>query len=153
MTVLRRLDAVLEPTKKTVLEMKAAIDKEGIANHRVAQALKVERNWLLHGMGEVQGEEPIVEHPDDSFVAISSVAVRPSMRGGHLIEQEPLNGRPYHFQRSWIKQGLRSDPANLRIMHVEATASCRHCTMVTSCWSISAGARLRHPAYSCFTMA
>ena len=59
---------------------------------RVAQALKVERNWLLHGMGEVQGEETIVEHPDDSFVAISSVAVRPSMGGGHLVEQEPMNG-------------------------------------------------------------
>jgi transcriptional regulator with XRE-family HTH domain len=27
---------------------------------RVAQALKVERNWLLHGMGEVQGEAPIL---------------------------------------------------------------------------------------------
>ena len=32
MTVLRRLDAVLEPTKQAVLEMKAALDKEGITN-------------------------------------------------------------------------------------------------------------------------
>ncbi len=32
MTVLRRLDAVLEPTKQTVLEMKAALDREQIAN-------------------------------------------------------------------------------------------------------------------------
>ena len=32
MTVLRRLDAVLEPTKKDVLEMKAALDKEGVTN-------------------------------------------------------------------------------------------------------------------------
>src|SRR5450432_4564126 len=32
MTVLRRLDAVLEPTKQAVLEMKAALDKENIAN-------------------------------------------------------------------------------------------------------------------------
>ena len=32
MTVLRRLDAVLEPTKDTVLEMKAALDKEKITN-------------------------------------------------------------------------------------------------------------------------
>jgi type I restriction enzyme M protein len=32
MTVLRRLDAVLEPTKAAVLEMKAALDKEGITN-------------------------------------------------------------------------------------------------------------------------
>ncbi len=32
MTVLRRLDAVLEPTKEAVLEMKAALDKEQITN-------------------------------------------------------------------------------------------------------------------------
>jgi type I restriction enzyme M protein len=32
MTVLRRLDAVLEPTKKAVLEMKASLDKAGITN-------------------------------------------------------------------------------------------------------------------------
>lgn len=32
MTVLRRLDAVLEPTKRAVLEMKLALDKEGIAH-------------------------------------------------------------------------------------------------------------------------
>jgi type I restriction enzyme M protein len=32
MTVLRRLDAVLEPTKVAVLEMKAALDKEKITN-------------------------------------------------------------------------------------------------------------------------
>lgn len=32
MTVLRRLDAVLEPTKQAVIDMKASLDKEGIAN-------------------------------------------------------------------------------------------------------------------------
>ena len=32
MTVLRRLDAVLEPTKHAVLDMKAALDREGIAH-------------------------------------------------------------------------------------------------------------------------
>ncbi len=32
MTVLRRLDAVLEPTKQAVLEMKASLDKSGITN-------------------------------------------------------------------------------------------------------------------------
>ena len=32
MTVLRRLDAVLEPTKEAVLEMKAALDKEKVTN-------------------------------------------------------------------------------------------------------------------------
>jgi type I restriction enzyme M protein len=32
MTVLRRLDAVLEPTKKAVIEMKAALDQAKITN-------------------------------------------------------------------------------------------------------------------------
>ena len=36
MTVLRRLDAVLEPTKQAVLEMKAALDREKIANQDAA---------------------------------------------------------------------------------------------------------------------
>jgi type I restriction enzyme M protein len=36
MTVLRRLDAVLEPTKQAVLEMKATLDLAGIANQEVA---------------------------------------------------------------------------------------------------------------------
>src|SRR5262245_3858905 len=36
MTVLRRLDAVLEPTKKAVLDMKASLDKAGIANQDAA---------------------------------------------------------------------------------------------------------------------
>jgi type I restriction enzyme M protein len=32
MTVLRRLDAVLEPTRQAVLDMKAALDREGVTN-------------------------------------------------------------------------------------------------------------------------
>jgi type I restriction enzyme M protein len=32
MTVLRRLDSLLEPTKNAVLDMKTALDKAGIAN-------------------------------------------------------------------------------------------------------------------------
>jgi type I restriction enzyme M protein len=36
MTVIRRLDAVLEPTKQAVLDMKAALDKAGITNQDAA---------------------------------------------------------------------------------------------------------------------
>ena len=36
MTVLRRLDAVLEPTKQAVLDMKASLDKAGITNQDLA---------------------------------------------------------------------------------------------------------------------
>jgi phage repressor protein C with HTH and peptisase S24 domain len=70
-------------------------------------------------MGEVEGERPLLEDPDEAFVAVPSVSVRPSMGGGNLVEEEPAPGRPYHFQRSWIKHDLKADPINLRIMHVE----------------------------------
>jgi phage repressor protein C with HTH and peptisase S24 domain len=86
---------------------------------QIASALKVERNWLLHGLGEVEGESPILENPDFAFVAVPYVNVRPSMGGGNNVDMEPDYGRPYHFQKSWIKQGLKTDPSNLRIMHVE----------------------------------
>ena len=36
MTVIRRLDAVLEPTKSAVLEMKARLDVAGITNQHAA---------------------------------------------------------------------------------------------------------------------
>ena len=36
MTVIRRLDALLEPTKEAVLAMKAQLDKAGIANQHAA---------------------------------------------------------------------------------------------------------------------
>src|SRR5512134_2470017 len=37
MTVLRRLDAVLEPTKRAVLDMKASLDDAGITNQDQAR--------------------------------------------------------------------------------------------------------------------
>ena len=85
---------------------------------RVAKVLKVERRWLMHGLGDVEGEAPILENAEEAFVAISSVAVTASMGGGAVVEAEE-DGRPYHFQRSWIRHKLRATPADLRIMHVE----------------------------------
>jgi phage repressor protein C with HTH and peptisase S24 domain len=86
---------------------------------RVAEVLKVERRWPLHGLGEVEGDSPILEDPDQAFVAIPSVAVSVSMGGGSVVDEEEEEGKPYHFQRSWIRYKLRAKPADLRIMHVE----------------------------------
>jgi phage repressor protein C with HTH and peptisase S24 domain len=66
-----------------------------------------------------QGEAPVVDNPDDRFVAVPYVDVRPSMGGGATIEEEPLAGRPFHFRRAWIRHELRAEPAMLRIMRVE----------------------------------
>ncbi|MCU9849268.1 helix-turn-helix domain-containing protein [Defluviimonas sp. WL0024] len=86
----------------------------------VARVLKVDRDWLIHGIGEVEGEPPFVANPDETFVAIAHASPRPSMGGGTVVtlDHEPA-GRAYHFRRSWIKGSLKASPSQLRIMHVE----------------------------------
>jgi phage repressor protein C with HTH and peptisase S24 domain len=41
------------------------------------------------------------------------------MGGGAVMEQPAEDGKPYHFQKSWIRGRLKANPADLRIMHVE----------------------------------
>lgn len=86
---------------------------------QLATALNVERNWLLHGIGEVDGDSPIMQDPTQVFVSIPSVELTASMGGGRLDTDEVESGKPYNFQRSWIVHDLKADPARLRIMHVE----------------------------------
>ena len=50
MTVLRRLDAVLEPTKQAVLDMKAALDSIGVVNQKTALR-RASRGGLLQHLG------------------------------------------------------------------------------------------------------
>jgi phage repressor protein C with HTH and peptisase S24 domain len=92
------------------------IDKLG----EVARVLKVERDWLIHGIGEVEGAVPFIENPDEAFVPIAFAGPRPSMGGGTVVEEaQDVPGRAYHFRRSWIKGTLKASPSQLRIMHVE----------------------------------
>lgn len=86
---------------------------------RIADALRVDRNWLLHGLGNLEGESPIIEHPDDIFVAVRSVRVRATMGSGVVVEQPAEDGKPYHFQKSWIRDDLKARPPDLRMLHVE----------------------------------
>jgi type I restriction enzyme M protein len=48
MTVIRRFDAVLEPTKQAVLEMKASLDKAGITNQDAALRNVKRYGKILH---------------------------------------------------------------------------------------------------------
>ena len=85
----------------------------------VARVLKVEREWLLHGIGEVEGASPFVENADEAFVSIAHASPRPSMGGGAVVEDHvETAGRAYHFRRSWIRHSLKASPSQLRIMHV-----------------------------------
>jgi len=86
----------------------------------VARVLKVELEWLIHGIGDVEGTSPFIGNPDDTFVSITHAGIRPSMGGGSVaLEEHEAPGRAYHFRRSWIKNGLRASPSQLRIMTVE----------------------------------
>lgn len=85
----------------------------------VARVLKVEREWLIHGIGEVEGASPFIDNPDDAFVAIAHATPRPSMGGGAVVAEDgDTPGRAYHFRQSWIRQKLKANPSQLRIMHV-----------------------------------
>ena len=86
----------------------------------IARVLKVDRDWLIHGIGEVEGPSPFHENPDDAFVAIAHAAPRPSMGGGAVVTEDgDTPGRAYHFRNSWIRHKLKASPSQLRIMHVE----------------------------------
>ena len=86
----------------------------------VARVLKVELDWLIHGIGEVEGTSPFMENPDETFVSITHAGVRPAMGGGAVVlEDHETPGRAYHFRRSWIKNDLKASPSQLRIMTVE----------------------------------
>ena len=86
----------------------------------VARVLKVDRDGLIHGLGEVEGASPFVERPDETFVAIAHASPRPSMGGGAVVDDHAeAAGRAYHFRRSWIRNSLKASPSQLRIMHVE----------------------------------
>ena len=49
---------------------------------RIAEVLKVDRDWLLRGEGRVDGPLPAGDLADAEFVAVAFVAARPSMGGG-----------------------------------------------------------------------
>jgi phage repressor protein C with HTH and peptisase S24 domain len=92
------------------------IDKLGV----VARVLKVDRDWLIHGIGDVEGTPPFIENPDETFVSIAHAGARPSMGGGAVVQDHgDTADRAYHFRRSWIRQSLKASPSQLRIMHVE----------------------------------
>jgi len=82
--------------------------------------LKVDRDWLIHGIGNVEGTSPFIENPDEAFVAIAHATPRPSMGGGAVVDEfEETADRAYHFRRSWIRHSLKANPSQLRIMHVQ----------------------------------
>ena len=86
----------------------------------VARVLKVDLEWLIHGIGEVEGPLPFLENSEEAFVAIAHAGVRPSMGGGAIVLDEYEEAdRAYHFRKSWIKNGLKASPSQLRIMKVE----------------------------------
>ncbi len=102
----------------------------------LADLLNVDLDWLLHGIGEVEGVSPFIENPDETFVAIAHAGARPSMGGGAVVEEEHIQGRNYHFRLSWIRQGLGASHRSCGSCMSRATACIPRCRTATRCSSI-----------------
>lgn len=86
---------------------------------KVAQAIAVERDWLLYGLGDVEGDSPIMELPTEAFATVPSLQISASMGGGNVVADDVEAGRPYQFQRTWIMHELGAEPDDLRVLQVE----------------------------------
>ena len=85
MTVIRRLDAVLEPTKEAVLDMKERLDKAGIANQDAAPQAGRRAGVLQH----------LAVHASRSEGARQAAAAQGRLRGlsRRLLPQRPGDPR------------------------------------------------------------
>jgi transcriptional regulator with XRE-family HTH domain len=84
---------------------------------RLAHRLRVGVDWLVTGHGFVEGVEPGREG-DALYVTIRSAKVTPSMGGGRIVE-EVEEGEPLRFLARWVRETLKVQPDDLRIMRVE----------------------------------
>ena len=84
---------------------------------RLADRLRVGVDWLVTGHGFVEGVEPGREG-DALYVTIRSAKVTPSMGGGRIVE-EVEEGEPLRFLARWVRETLKVQPDDLRIMRVE----------------------------------
>lgn len=86
----------------------------------VAAVLKVDVDWLISGLGWVEGDLPVALRDGEEFVPIRLAAPRASMGGGFVVDDhEQDTDRTYQFRRSWIEQRLGVKPDKLRLFHVE----------------------------------
>jgi hypothetical protein len=106
MTVLRRLDAVLEDTKQAVLDMKALLDKAGVVEQKTA--LRAAAGQAFH-----VGREPVEPGPE--------VGLQPLPAGpGAQVPQRELRGV---VEGRWpVEAAVQSRHPCLRAM-----ASCQPC--------------------------
>ena len=118
MTVLRRLDAVLEPTKQAVLDMKASLDKAGIVNQD--QALRQAAGQAFYNtskftLRDLQGpRQPAAAQGRLRGLSRWLLAERPGHPRQLRVSQPdpaPLQGRcPRHADREVTLAGHQSEP-------------------------------------------
>ena len=98
MTVLRRLDAVLEPTKQAVLDMKESLDAIGVVDQKVRAPRRCRPGLLQH----------LEVHPEGSPGAGQPPAAQGRLRG---LPRWLLAKRPGHPRQLRVPQ---PDPAPLQ---------------------------------------
>lgn len=85
----------------------------------IAKVLRVDADWLLSGMGYVEGDPPALAEDLEAFVRIPSLEPPAAAGKGKVIESVLVPGEPYQFRRAWIINHLKVDPEALRVMQVE----------------------------------
>jgi phage repressor protein C with HTH and peptisase S24 domain len=86
---------------------------------QIARVLKVEVDWLVSGMGAVEGEPPDLTRDPEAFVPIPALEPPARAGRGRVVETVLATAEPYQFRRSWILDHLQVDPEALRVMRIE----------------------------------
>jgi transcriptional regulator with XRE-family HTH domain len=86
---------------------------------QIARVLKVEVDWLLSGMGAVEGAPPDLTLDPEAFVQIPALESPVRAGRGKVIETVLGAAEPYQFRRSWILDHLQVDPEAMRVMRIE----------------------------------
>lgn len=79
----------------------------------IAEVLGTDVNYLLSGA--VDAKKLTNKHPE--VISISSLEVHASMGGGTLTTEEN-EGKVYYFHHDWVRNSLKSNPSDLRIIFV-----------------------------------
>src|SRR5260370_726486 len=109
MCVLRRLDAVLEPTKKSVLETKDVLEKAGITEQRAALCGAAGQAFYNTSKYTLRDLKPRASQPKPAAAFRADPPARP--RGPRLRLVAGLRRRPRHRRHA---HGRRRNPQGAR---------------------------------------
>lgn len=83
---------------------------------RVAQVLKTDVAWLLHG-GDTEAERIEMAAQGADYIGVPFVKVEASMGGGAVVDDHE-EVQPWYFNRDWLRVFLRVTPNTIKLLRV-----------------------------------